>query len=54
MLRYLTLAGFFVLSLSLGSCQSQCKKAQNNNKKLIAGNHDFGKKTKKWKKKQKY
>lgn len=54
MLRHLMLAGIFTLSISLGSCQSQCKKMQHTNNKLIAGNHDFGKKTKKWKKKQKY
>jgi hypothetical protein len=54
MLRYLLLSGIFAVSLSLGSCQSQCKKMQKTNNKLIAGNHDFGKKTKKWKKKQRY
>jgi hypothetical protein len=54
MLRYLILSGMFVLSVSLGSCRTHCTKMQRTNQKLIAGNHDFGKKTKKWKKKQHY
>lgn len=55
MLRYILLSGIFALSISLGSCAtSQCKKMQKTNNKLIAGKHDFGKKTGKWKRKQRY
>ncbi len=42
-MRLLLLAGLFTFSLALTSCQSQCKKVQKNNKKFIAGTHDFGK-----------
>jgi hypothetical protein len=54
MLRYFLLSSAFVVSLSLGSCMSPCKKMQKTNGKLIAGKEDFGKKTKKYKKKQRY
>jgi len=54
MLRYIVLSGIFMVSLSLGSCQSHCKKMQKTNSKLIAGKEDFGKKTRKYKKKQRY
>lgn len=54
MIRVLTVAFMISVALSFGSCMSPCRKAQKTNARLIAGKQDFGKKTKKWKRKQHY
>jgi hypothetical protein len=54
MLRILTISLTVLFAISLASCSSHCKKMQKTNNKLIAGKHDFGKKTGKWKRKQRY
>lgn len=54
MLRVLTIALAILFSASTWNCAGPCRKTQKTNQKLMAGKHDFGKKTGKWKRKQKY
>lgn len=54
MTRTLFISAILIFGLSVSSCHSHCKSMRKTNEKLIAGKHDFGKKTGKWKRKQNY